>query len=123
MRRAFSTFSFLRRRAATSTPARASHARSRRPPPPLLLLPLPLLLPLGGTEGGGGGEVLNVAVTLVEAPMLSVHVDVVPEHAPAHPPNSLPVPGLAVSVTLVPGAYCCVQSAPQVIPGPEVETV
>jgi len=67
--------------------------------------------------------VLNVAMTLLTAVMVTVHVAVIPEHAPDHPPNSLFAPALAVKVTLVFGAYCWSQSTPQVIPGPEVDTV
>jgi hypothetical protein len=46
----------------------------------------------------------KLAPTVWAAFIVTVHVVAVPEHAPLHPENANPVPGTAVSVTLVPAA-------------------
>jgi hypothetical protein len=46
--------------------------------------------------------VVNVAVTDSPALIVTTHVPVVFVHAPVHPANADPVPGVAVSVTTVP---------------------
>lgn len=63
----------------------------------------------------GGGGVLKVAVTDVEAASTTVHVPV-PVQAPVHPVKVELAPGVAVSVTEVPVAKLAVQVAPQLMP-------
>jgi hypothetical protein len=48
------------------------------------------------------GFVVKVAVTDLETSIVTVHVVLVPEHAPPHPPNAELAFGSAVNVTLVP---------------------
>jgi hypothetical protein len=62
---------------------------------------------------------LNVAVMFGAAVTVKVHVVLVPlQRLPAldQPPNALPAAGVAVNVTLVPGANCAVQVPAQLIP-------
>jgi hypothetical protein len=75
---------------------------------------------------------VNVADTLRAAVMLTVHFGVVPEHEPPQPPKVAALPGVAVSVTVVPElkvALHVVPPLPQLIeapvtrPGPETETL
>ena len=73
--------------------------------PPALDDTLPVPVPLVETEsvklGGGVTGGLNVAVTLWAASMVTVQLPV-PEQAPVHPANVLPLVGVAVSRTVVP---------------------
>jgi len=63
----------------------------------------------------------NVPVTERLSFIVSVHVVVVPLHAPPQPLNRAWVPGVAVSVTVAPTLKLAEQLAPQVIPaGPLV---
>ena len=60
---------------------------------------------------------VKVASTLACVPdVVTVHVVVVPEHAPPQPPNVLPELGVAVSVTLVPKGNAAEHVPPHVIP-------
>ena len=61
---------------------------------------------------------LNVAVTVFTAFIVTVHVVVVPEHAPPQLENVDPKDAEAVNVTLVPEPYDSEQSLPQFIPVP-----
>jgi len=60
-------------------------------------------------------EEVNVAVTLLAALMVTLHV-LVPLHAPPQPPKVQPLLGLAVNVTAVPLEKLAVQVEPQSIP-------
>jgi hypothetical protein len=75
-------------------------------------------------DGGGGvvGLALKVAVTVV-APLIVTGQVAVPLQAPLQPAKTEPEAGLAVSVSAVPAATVSVQSAPQVIPAGELDTV
>jgi hypothetical protein len=91
-------------------------------PPVAETVPLPLtfsvsvvVLPPGVTAA------VKVAVTFRAALIVSVHVLVVPEHAPLQPSNVEPEPAAAVSVTFEPTARFAVQTVappPQLIPPP-----
>src|SRR5690606_16511120 len=61
-------------------------------------------------------ERLKVAVTLVAALIVTVHVPAPPHPPPLQPANVEPLAGAAVSVTEVPGAYDWSQSVPQLMP-------
>jgi hypothetical protein len=65
---------------------------------------------------------LNVAVTLVKAFSVTVHVPV-PEHAPLQPAKLVPMSGVAVSVTVVPLGKLQLHVAPQEMPDGELVTV
>jgi hypothetical protein len=69
---------------------------------PLDTVPLPL--PAFATVSATAGRVANAASTETSALMVKVHVGDVPVHAPLHELNEEIAFGLAVSVTLVPGA-------------------
>jgi len=58
----------------------------------------------------------KVAVTLAAAPTVSWQVVPEPVHAPLHPPNKDPCPGMAVRVTTVPLAKVASHADPQSIP-------
>ncbi len=65
-----------------------------------------------------------VKVAVMErASVIDTTHDPVPVHAPDHPANDEPRPGLAVNVTDVPEAYASEQSVPQVIPAGVLRTV
>jgi hypothetical protein len=75
---------------------------------------------------------VNVAETLFAAVMLTVHLGVVPAHAPPQPPKVAALPGVAVNVTVVPElkvALHVLAPLPQLIdapvtrPGPETDTL
>jgi hypothetical protein len=66
---------------------------------------------------------VNTADTLLFAFIVSVHVILVPEHAPDQPENVYPVAGVAVRVTDVPEVYVSEQSLPHVIPAGEEKMV
>lgn len=59
---------------------------------------------------------VKVAVTVGVDVTTSVHVVPGPEQAPAQPPNTLEAPGVAVNVTLVPGAKVAKHEVPQLMP-------
>ena len=65
---------------------------------------------------------VNIAVTDVAAFTVTVHGPV-PLHAPLHPAKVDPELGVAVSVTVVPKLNTSEQSAPQLIPAGELDTV
>jgi hypothetical protein len=65
---------------------------------------------------------LKVAVIRVLVVRFSVHVGV-PVHAPDHPANMEPVPGVAVSVTGVPLAKVAIHAVPQLMPDGLLVTV
>lgn len=75
-------------------------------------LPFPLRATLRVCEAAGW----NVALTETLADMVTVHVSDVPAQSPAHPANTDPAAGEAVSVTLVPDAKLAVQVLPQLMP-------
>jgi hypothetical protein len=58
-----------------------------------------------GDGDGGGTGLLSAHVTDVTARadgVVTVHVMPPPEHAPPHPLKMIPLPGIAVNVTVVP---------------------
>lgn len=57
-----------------------------------------------------------MAVTVVAAVTVTVHVPVPEQPPPVHPPKVEPLAGVAVSVTMVPLVTLSLQSAPQLIP-------
>ena len=59
---------------------------------------------------------LKLACTLVSSASVSVQVGVVPVQPPLHPRKLLPACGVAVSVTLVPGASFAEQLPGQAMP-------
>src|SRR5882762_4190289 len=59
----------------------------------------------------------NVAVTLVAALIVTVHVLACPEQAPLQPLNTAPALACAVNATTVPLVYGAAQVLPQSIPG------
>ena len=65
---------------------------------------------------------MNVAVIKVLVVIFNVHVGV-PVHAPDHPANTEPVPGVAVSVTGVPLANVALHAVPQLMPDGLLVTV
>lgn len=75
-------------------------------------LPLPLSTTVRVCEAAGW----NVALTDMFADMVTVHVDAVPAQPPAHPANTEPVAGDAVSVTVVPEGKPAVHALPQLMP-------
>src|SRR4051794_1370726 len=85
-------------------------------------MPPPLSVTIDDTElhtnpGAEGPDFANVAVTFVSAVSVSVHVELVPEHAPPQPANVEPVPAVAVSVTVSPLVRICEHhSAPSLHP-------
>ena len=79
---------------------------------------LNMALALPGTalgDDGAFGTVLNIAVTLLVASMVTSHVPD-PAHAPDQPAKPLPVTAVAVSVTRAPLAKFAVQVLPQDMP-------
>ena len=64
----------------------------------------------------------NVPVTDRASFIVIVHVVAVPLHAPSHPLNRAWVPGIAVSVTIVPTLKLAEQLAPQMIPAGSLVT-
>ena len=64
----------------------------------------------------------NVPVTDRASFIVTVHVVAVPLHAPSHPLNRAWVPGIAVSVTIVPTLKLAEQLAPQMIPAGSLVT-
>jgi hypothetical protein len=78
--------------------------------------PVPDLVTVRMSDGGGVGEVENVAVT-VTAMFPEVTQAAVPEQPPPlQPTNAEPDPGAAVSVTSAPAPKLSKQSAPQLMP-------
>ena len=67
--------------------------------------------------------VLKVAVTTCAWFIVTAQVVAVPLHAPPHPPNVLPLPGVCVSVTCVLGTKLAVQVGGQEIPAGLLETL
>lgn len=67
--------------------------------------------------------VLNVAVTLSAALIVTTHVPAPLQPAPLQPSNDEPEPGVAVSVTCEPELKSAVQALPQLIPSGELTTV
>jgi hypothetical protein len=65
---------------------------------------------------------LNTAVTDFAALIVTVQVPV-PEQAPLQPPNTAPVPGVAVRVTVVPTLKSWVQALPHEMPAGLLVTV
>ncbi len=68
-----------------------------------------------------GVDVVNVALTLFEVLIVTVHVVAVPEHEPPQPENVAPLFGVSVSVTDEFVVYVSEQSVkplPQSMPGP-----
>src|ERR1051326_7112605 len=65
---------------------------------------------LFSSSAGGGGALVNVAVTDFAALMVTAHA-VVPEQAPPQPEKTTPGLGTAVSVAIVPTANDCVHEA------------
>ena len=64
----------------------------------------------------------NVAVTLCEAPMVTVQAPV-PVHAPLQPVNVEPAAGAAVRVTFAPELKLALHVAPQLMPAGDEVTV
>jgi hypothetical protein len=63
---------------------------------------------------------VNVAVTVVSAPSVTVQVPVPVHPPPDQPVNVEPASGVAVSVRLVPVTYVALHVAPQLMPGSEL---
>jgi hypothetical protein len=82
-----------------------------------------LIVVWGDVVSGGGGAVLNVAVTDRDSLIVRSQVVVVPVQAPLQPPKTEPALAVAVSCTPVPGAYVCEQSLPQLMPAGLLVTV
>ena len=59
---------------------------------------------------------LNIAVTLLAASIVTAHVVAVPEQAPLHPAKVEPVAGVAVKVTETPELNEALQVVPQLMP-------
>ena len=72
--------------------------------------------------GGGGAELLNVAVTALAAFMVTLQAPV-PLQAPLQPAKTEPEAGVAVRFTTVPLVKLAEQVAPQEIPAGELVTV
>src|SRR3989442_12043643 len=81
-------------------------------------LPVPALLTVSATVGRA-----KVAVTVVAALRVTVHVPVPEQPPPVQPVKVEPAAGVAVNVTAVPLAKLAVHVAPQVIPAGELLTV
>src|SRR5436190_1796263 len=65
---------------------------------------------------------VKVAVTAVSAFIVTEHVPVPEQPPPLQPVNVEPVAAVAVSVTIVPLAYCAEHVAPQLMPVGELVT-
>ena len=64
----------------------------------------------------------NVAVTVVDADIVTTHEPVPEQPPPAHPVNTDPADGKASNVTTVPDVYASEQSTPQPMPTGELDT-
>jgi hypothetical protein len=89
-----------------------------------LLVTVPVPDPAFVTVSGNcvGAAVLNVAVTVVAAVGVTVHVPV-PVQPPVHPANVEPAAGIAVNVTEVPLVKLAVHVVPQLMPEGVLVTV
>src|SRR5579864_1081510 len=85
--------------------------------PPPETVPAPLIASENGTS------CWNVAVTLREASICTVHVCCMPVQLPLHPVKAYPSVACAVSVTLAFGGSCAshVEPGPQLMPPPTTE--
>ncbi len=90
-------------------------------------MPVPVTRPLPVTETVRsrllGGTGANAVVTDLSAVITTAQVAAAPLQLPPQPVKLMPVPGDAVSWTLVPEGYCCVQSPGQSIPLPVTRPV
>jgi hypothetical protein len=88
----------------------------------LVTVPLPVMDTVSASLGG-----VKVAVTLVAAATVTLHVDAVPVHAPDQPAKVPPVSGVSLSATAVLGAKAAVQvvgvAEEQLIPAGALVTV
>lgn len=87
-----------------------------------VLTTVPVPVPTLETVKANFEATLNVAVTLAAVVIAMVQV-VAPVHAPDHPANTAPLPGVAVSVTEVPVLNCVEQVGPQLMPAGLLVTV
>src|SRR5438045_8995404 len=84
---------------------------------PLDTVPVPL--PPLPTVSVAVGRLVNAASSETFCTIVNVHVSEVPAHAPVHEPKEEIASDCAVKVTVVPGAYVCVQVEPHVSPDPD----
>jgi len=82
----------------------------------MVVVPIPSPKAYAATSPLPVGASAKAAATFVAAVMFTVHVALVPVHAPLQPVKVEPVVGAAVSVVLVPLAKFALQVLPQLIP-------
>ena len=70
----------------------------------------------------GVNLVANAAVTVRAALIVTLHVMLVPEHAPPHPAKRMPFAGFAVNVTVEPDANDALHEVLQPMPAGELDT-